>query len=66
MHSPEWIRKALKEYFINRPGVSVNNVDLMVYFRITSVLDAAQDLVDAGWLIKTNGPFPLFKRSLQP
>ena len=66
MHSPKWIREALKQYFINRPGVSVNTVDLMAYFQVASVLDAASDLVDTGWLIKTDGPFPLFKRSAQP
>jgi hypothetical protein len=66
MHSPEWIREALKDFFVNRPGVSVDTVDLMAYFHVTSVLDAAQDLVNTGWLINTGGPFPKFTRSTQP
>jgi hypothetical protein len=57
MHSPEWIREALKQYFVDRPGVSVDSVDLMAYFHVASVLDAASDLVDTGWLIETDGRF---------
>ena len=64
MHSPEWMRQALKDYFASRPGVSVNTVDLVAYFRVVSVLDAAQELVKAGWLIKTDDPFPKFRRFL--
>jgi hypothetical protein len=58
MHSPEWIREALKQYFVNRPGCFVDTLDLMAYFRVASVLDAAEDLVRVGWLIRTGGPFP--------
>jgi hypothetical protein len=64
MHSPEWIREALKQYFVNRPGVKVGTVDLIAYFHVAIVLEAASDLVDAGWLIKTDGPYPLLMRSL--
>ena len=46
--SPEWICEALKEYFDARPGVRVDSVDLLGYFRVASVLDAAEDLVRAG------------------
>ena len=62
MKSPEWIRESLKLYFLNRPGVSVDAVDLVGYFHVASVLDAAQDLVDAGWLIRTGGVYPRFLR----
>jgi hypothetical protein len=62
MKSPEWIRESLKLYFLNRPGVSVDTVDLVGYFHVASVLDAAQDLVDAGWLIRTGGIYPKLSR----
>jgi hypothetical protein len=58
--SPEWIRKALQLYFVVRPGI---HVDLIGYFRVASVLDAAEDLVRAGWLVRTDGPYPKLKRS---
>jgi hypothetical protein len=58
MKPPEWIRESLKLYFLNRPGVSVGTADLACYFHVASVLDAAQDLVDAGWLIRTGGIYP--------
>jgi hypothetical protein len=64
MKSPEWIREALKQYFVNRPGVSVDTVDLVGHFHVGIVLDAAQDLVDTGWLIRTNGIYPKLKRSV--
>jgi hypothetical protein len=61
-----WIREALKQYFVNRPGVFVDTVDLMTYFRVASVLDAAEDLVKVGWLTRTGGPFPRLTRSTHP
>jgi hypothetical protein len=62
MKSSEWIRESLKLYFLNRPGISVDTVDLVGYFHVASVLDAAQDLVDAGWLIRTGGVYPKLSR----
>ena len=58
MQSPDWCREALKQYFLDRPNASVDTVDLVGYFRVASVLDAAEDLVRVGWLIRTGGPFP--------
>lgn len=60
--SPEWIREALQLYFVVRPGIRVDSVDLIGYFRVASVLDAAEDLVRAGWLIRTDGPYPKLMR----
>ena len=60
--SPEWIREALKSYFVARPGIRVDSVDLIGYFRVASVLDAAEDLVRAGWLVRTDGPYPKLMR----
>ena len=48
--SPEWIREALQLYFVDRPGIHVDHVDLIGYFHVASVLDAAEDLVRAGWV----------------
>ena len=62
MKSPEWIREALKKYFVNRPGVSVDTVDLIGHFNVEIVLDDAQDLVDTGWLIRTTSIYPKLKR----
>ena len=59
----EWIREALKLYFVARPGIHVDSVDLIGHFRVASVLDAAQDLVDAGWLTRTDSIYPKLKRS---
>ena len=61
--SPEWIREALKLYFMTRPGIHVDSVDLISHFRVASVLDAAQDLVDAGWLTRTNSIYTQLKQS---
>ena len=61
--SPEWIREALTGYFDARPGVRVDSVDLLGYFHVASVLDAAEDLVRAGWLVRTDGPYPKLMRS---
>ena len=61
--SPEWIREALKRYFWARPGIRVDSVDLLGYFHVASVLDAAEDLVRAGWLVRTDGPYPKLMRS---
>ncbi len=61
--SPEWIRKALQLYFVVRPSIHVDHVDLIGYFHVASVLDAAEDLVRAGWLVRTDGPYPKLKRS---
>jgi hypothetical protein len=60
--SPEWIREALKSYFLARPGIRVDSVDLIGYFHVASVLEAAEDLVRAGWLVKTDGPYPKLMR----
>jgi len=62
MKSPEWIRESLKLYFLDRPGVTVGAADLIGYFHVASVLDAAYDLVDAGWLIRTGGIYPKLSR----
>ena len=61
--SPQWIREALKRYFDARPGVRVDSVDLIGYFHVASVLDAAEDLVRAGWQVRTDGPYPKLMRS---
>jgi hypothetical protein len=61
--SPEWIREALKQYFVNRPGIIVNTVDLVGHFHVAIVLNAAQDLVNAGWLTRTDSIYPKLKRS---
>ena len=61
--TPEWICEALKECFDARPGVRVDSVDLLGYFRVASVLDAAEDLVRAGWLVRSDGPYPKLMRS---
>jgi hypothetical protein len=61
--SPEWIREALKLYFVVRPGIRVDSVDLLGYFRVASVLEAAEDLVRAGWLVRTDGLYPKLMRS---
>ena len=61
--SPEWICEALKRYFEARPGIRVDSVDLLGYFHVASVLDAAEDLVRAGWLVRTDGPYPNLMRS---
>lgn len=61
--SPGWIREALKEYFDARPGIRVDSVDLLGYFHVASVLDAAEDLVRAGWLVRADGPYPKLLRS---
>ena len=61
--SPQWIREALKGYFDARPGIRVDSVDLLGYFHVASVLDAAEDLVRAGWLVRTDGPYPKLLRS---
>jgi hypothetical protein len=61
--SPEWIREALKQYFVDRPGIIVDTVDLVGHFHVEIVLNAAQDLVNAGWLTRTDGIYPKLKRS---
>ena len=61
--SPEWICEALMLYFLARPGIRVDSVDLLGYFHVASVLDAAEDLVRAGWLVRTDGPYPKLLRS---
>ena len=61
--SPQWIREALKGYFDARPGIRVDSVDLLGYFHVASVLDAAEDLVRAGWLVRTDGVYPKLMRS---
>ena len=61
--SPQWIREALKRYFDARPGIRVDSVDLLGYFHVASVLDAAEDLVRAGWPVRTDGPYPKLMRS---
>ena len=61
--SPEWIREALMLYFLARPGIRVDSVDLLGCFHVASVLDAAEDLVRAGWLVRIDGPYPKLMRS---
>jgi len=61
--SSEWIREALQLYFKLRPGVRVDSVDLLGWFHVASVLDAAEDLVHSGWLVRTDGPYPKLMRS---
>jgi hypothetical protein len=63
MKSPEWIREALKSYFVIRPSIRVDSVDLIGYFHVASVLDAAEDLVSGGWLDRAGGPYPKLMRS---
>ena len=61
--SPEWIREAFELYFVARPGIRVDSVDLIGYFHVASLIEAAEDLVSAGWLIRTDGPYPKLMRS---
>jgi hypothetical protein len=63
--SPEWICEALKQYFINRLNTLADTVNLVGYFYVAIVLDAVEDLVATGWLVKTtgNGLYPKLKRS---
>lgn len=49
---------ALKMYFENRPGIRVDTVDLLGYFHVPSVLDAAEHLVQEGWLIRSKELYP--------
>ena len=61
MTAPSYMKEALKQYFINRPGIRVDTVDLFSYFPVTSVLDAIEDLVQEGWLIRSNEPYKLYQ-----
>jgi hypothetical protein len=63
MQSPEWIREALKQFFLDRPNTSVDTVDLVGYFRVTIILDAVEDLVKTGWLVRTTDLYPKLKRA---
>ena len=63
MQSPKWIREALKQYFLNRPNISVDTVDLVGYFRVTIVLGAVEDLVRTGWLVRTADLYPKLKQA---
>jgi hypothetical protein len=63
MQSPEWIRDALKQYFLNRPNTSVDTVDLIGHFHVAIVLDAAEDLVRTGWLVRTTDLYPKLRQS---
>jgi hypothetical protein len=63
MQSPEWIRDALKQYFLNRPNTSVDIVDLVGYFHVAIALDAAEDLVRTGWLVRTTDLYPKLQQS---
>ena len=56
--SSSWLKEALKQYFINRPGIRVDTVDLLDYFHIGSVLGAVEELIQEGWLIRSNEPYP--------
>ena len=67
MRSPKWLRNALKQYFEYRsPGTLVDTVDLVSYFHTVSVIDAADDLVEIGWLTIIDGVYPKYTRSQEP
>jgi hypothetical protein len=61
--SPDWIRNAVKQYFIDRSGISVDTVDIIDYFRVAISLSAVEDLINTGWLVRSNDVYPKIKRS---